>query len=149
MADQTDETGVPQAAQKAAETLSPAPARRRPERGVRGGRTQLVKMRASDEEKAEIEARAQAARLTPSGYLRARALDDPGPRTRRVPPVNAQALAPLTVQLVRLGNNVNRMATALNAYGRSAQRDEAEELYRDIAVTLAAIRAAVTGRGAP
>jgi hypothetical protein len=94
-----------------------------------------VSMRLLPSERAEVETRARAAGLSIGSYLRASALGSSGPRARRSPPVNAEALAHAVAQLNKAGNNLNQIARVLNA-GRAAG---ARESLAALAETRAAV----------
>jgi hypothetical protein len=59
----------------------------------------------------------------------------PGPRSRRAPSVNAQALARATAALNKVGSNLNQIARRLNSAQAAGTRESLE--------TLAETRAAV------
>jgi hypothetical protein len=80
-------------------------------------RTEQMVVRCTPEERAELEARAVRAGLAVGAYLRQQALGGSGPRARRRPPVDADALLLLEGQLGRIGNNLNQLARAANAGG--------------------------------
>ena len=52
--------------------------------------------------------------LALGAYLRAAALDSPGPRAARKPPIRRQELVRLLGQIGKLGSNVNQIARAIN-----------------------------------
>ena len=64
-----------------------------------------------------IDDKARTAGLSLASYLRACALGSPGPRAKRSPPVNAEALAHATAALNKAGSNLNQIARTLNAGG--------------------------------
>jgi len=66
------------------------------------------------EERTEIETRARETGLSVGSYFRASALGTAGPRARRSPPVNAEALAHAVAQLNKVGSNLNQIARILN-----------------------------------
>lgn len=80
-------------------------------------RETFLHLRATLAEKAEIEARAERAGLSVSGYLRALAFgkDTPQPRAARRPPVEKETLVRLLAELGKVGSNVNQIAHAMNA----------------------------------
>jgi Bacterial mobilisation protein (MobC) len=80
-------------------------------------RTEQIVTRWTPQERAELEARSARAGLTATAYLRQQALGGAGPRARRRPPVDADALLMLEGQLGRIGNNLNQLARAANAGG--------------------------------
>ena len=109
---------------------------RKPNRGKKGGRVQVVASRVSPEEHAALNQKARDAGLSIGSYLRACGLGSPGPRARRNPPLNAELLAYAVAQLNRAGNNLNQLNKRLNA----AQAVGAEESSAAIAETREAIR---------
>ncbi len=74
-----------------------------------------VLVRLLPDERAAIEARAREAGLSLAAFLRAAALGTPGPRARRSPHVNAEALGRATAALNKVGNNLNQIARGVNA----------------------------------
>jgi len=81
-------------------------------------RRHTVQIVLSDDELAEVRHKAQACGLSYSSYGRASMLGTPGPRARRSPTVNAEALGHATAALNKVGSNMNQIAHVLNA-GRS------------------------------
>ena len=77
-------------------------------------RGKIVPTRFLPEEHAELEARAAAAVLSPSAYLRACALGDAGPRARRSPTVERSLAAQAIAELNKAGSNLNQIARAVN-----------------------------------
>jgi hypothetical protein len=88
---------------------------RKPNRGNKGGRKQVVAARVSAEEYVVLGAKARDAGLSIGSYLRTTALGSAGPRARRRPPVNAELLAYAVAQLNRVGSNLNQITRRLNA----------------------------------
>ena len=83
-----------------------------------------------------IDDRARAAGLSRPSYLRTLALGSPGPRAKRSPPVNAEALAHATAALNKAGSNLNQIARSLNAA-------DAKITAREYYTVLKEVRAAV------
>ena len=83
-----------------------------------------------------IDDKARTAGLSLASYLRACALGSPGPRAKRSPPVNAEALAHATAVLNKVGSNVNQLARGFNSGG-------ANIMAREYLGVLAEIRSAV------
>lgn len=77
-------------------------------------RGKIVPTRFLPDEHAELEARAAAAGLSPSAYLRACALGDAGPRARRSPTVERSLAAQAIAELNKAGSNLNQIARAVN-----------------------------------
>ena len=77
-------------------------------------RSKIVPTRFLPDEHAELEARASAAGLSPSAYLRACALGDAGPRARRSPTVERSLAAQAIAELNKAGSNLNQIARAVN-----------------------------------
>jgi hypothetical protein len=101
----------------------PPPLRRKRSGSDKRQRGVPVSIRLLPSERAEVETRARAAGLSIGGYLRASALGSSGPRARRSPPVNAEALAHAVAALNKAGSNLNQIARVLNA-GRAAGTKE-------------------------
>jgi hypothetical protein len=71
-----------------------------------------------------IDDRARAAGLSRPSYLRTLALGTPGPRAKRAPHVNAEALAYATAALNKVGGNLNQIARVLNSGGSATTTRE-------------------------
>ena len=98
-------------------------------------RGKSIKVALSETERANIEAKAQAAGLSLSGYSRAQLLGSVTPRTLKAAPLpERQELARLLAQLGKVGANLNQLTHRAN----TGQSVEAEAL----AATLAQVRAA-------
>jgi hypothetical protein len=76
-----------------------------------------VLVRLLPEERAAVEEKARDVGLSLASFLRACGLGAPGPRARRTPPVNAEALGRATAALNKVGSNLNQIAHTLNAGG--------------------------------
>ncbi len=103
-------------------------------------RNKLAHVRLSDEEHALLKSAADATGLALGAYLRAAALDTPGPRAARKPPIQRQELVRLLGQVGKVGGNVNQIARAINT------GDDPHGLVDDIkasAVEIAEMRAAI------
>ena len=87
---------------------------RRPERRHR---IRKVDTRWDPIEYASLDAAARAAGLTRGGYIRALVLGCAGPRARRSPSIELEALAQATAALNKAGSNLNQIARTLNAGG--------------------------------
>jgi hypothetical protein len=98
-------------------------------------RSAPISVRCLPDERAELELKAREAGLALASYLRACGLGTPGPRARRSPPVNAEALARATAALNKAGSNLNQIAHVLNAAG-------AIGMAREYLSTLALVREA-------
>ena len=77
-------------------------------------RGKIVPTRFLPDEHAELEARAAAAGLSPSAYLRSCALGDAGPRARRSPTLDRELAARAIAELNKAGSNLNQIARAVN-----------------------------------
>jgi hypothetical protein len=73
-----------------------------------------------------IKERASNAGLSAGAYLRACALGDKGPRSKRTPPIHGPLLAQAITALNRAGNNINQIAHHLNAGGHPTSAEIAE-----------------------
>ena len=73
-------------------------------------RAPIIGFRASDEERAQIEAAAQRAGLTVGSYVRSRALAKPTTRAVRRPPVETAQLARLLGMLGAVSGTIQAMA---------------------------------------
>jgi Mobilization protein NikA len=96
-------------------------------------RSSIIGFRATDAERAEIEAAAERSGLTVSSYARATMLSAPQTRITRRPSIEREALAQLLAQLGRIGGNVHQISKALNFR---------EPVMADIPSVLAEVKAA-------
>ena len=97
----------------------------------------------------QIDGKAREAGLSRPSFLRACGLGTPGPRARRTPPVNAEALGRATAALNRVGNNVNQIAHVLNAGGNSVTAQECFAALAEVRAAAAAIRRIVRREDKP
>jgi hypothetical protein len=125
------------------EPKQPTPSQRRSGSEKRQ-RAAVVPVRCLPEEREALKAKAAAAGLSLSSYLRFAGLGDPGIRARRAPTVNAQALAQAVAALNKVGSNLNQIAHALNAGQAAGSADAIRALQatRDAVLQILAL----TGR---
>ena len=100
---------------------------------------------ATDQEKAQIEANAEAAGLDVGSFLRKVGTGTPGPRTRRRRITGDMAeLARLRAELARVGNNLNQLTRLANIgdMERPAMLDAA---LAELLALLAEVRTAMGG----
>lgn len=71
-----------------------------------------------------IDDKARTAGMSRGSFLRSLALGTPGPRARRAPPVNAEALALAVAALNKVGSLLNQIARVLNASGSISTANE-------------------------
>lgn len=97
-------------------------------------RTKQVLVRLTDEEFAAAADKADLAGYPLATLFRLAALGHPGPRARRKPPADHQALRRLLGECGRIGNNLNQIARHLNAGGEAVLHDVQAALaaYLDI-----------------
>ncbi|WP_263351360.1 plasmid mobilization protein [Acidicapsa acidisoli] len=108
------------------------------ERRKRGKGAILVRL--LPEERIAVEERARDAGLSLASFLRACGLGTPGPRARRLPPVNAEALGRATAALNKVGSNLNQIAHGLNAGNYSMTMQECFAALAEARAAAAAIR---------
>jgi hypothetical protein len=108
------------------------------ERRQRGKGAVLVRL--LPEERAAVEEKAREVGLSLASFLRACGLGTPGPRARRSPPVNAEALGRATAALNKVGSNLNQIAHALNAGGVGLTTQECFAALAETRAAAAAIR---------
>jgi hypothetical protein len=77
-----------------------------------------ILVRLTAEEHAGIAEKADRAGMAKAAFLRTAALNSPGPRAQRRPPIDHVALRRLLGELGRVGNNINQIARVLNATSR-------------------------------
>ena len=102
-----------------------------------------------DEEFLRIDNRARDVGLSRPSFLRACGLGTPGPRARRSPPVNAEALGRATAALNKVGSNLNQIAHVLNAGGASLTTRECFAALAETRAAAAAIREIVGRKDKP
>lgn len=127
----------PRASEPPAEARPPRPP---PQRGKAGGRTVVKSLRLSAAEAEAIGARHQAAGLSFNAYACTCMLGEGGPKRRRRPTIDREALTTATAQLHRVGNNLNQLTRAIHQ-GRDA--DELAETLAELRATAKAIREAL------
>lgn len=81
-------------------------------------RDRIVKVCVTAEEASRLRARASAAGMSVSSYMRARCLARAEGQTP--PVVDVRELRPVYQELRRCGNNLNQIARALNSFGPDA-----------------------------
>jgi hypothetical protein len=114
-------------------------------------RTRQCLVRFTEQEFAEVIAKAENAGSPAAAFLRASALGDPGPRAQRRPPVDQKALLQLLGHCGRIGNNVNQIAKHLNTGGRPCipELREALTAYQDLRTAILAALSMSTSEAAP
>jgi methionine synthase I (cobalamin-dependent) len=112
-------------------------------------RKHALKIALNDEELANVADKAQACGLSYSSYGRASMLGTPGPRARRSPTINAEALGRATAALNKVGSNLNQIAHGLNAGGFSMTLQECFAALAEARAAAAAIREIVGRKDRP
>ena len=97
-----------------------------------------ISIRLSEDERTDIENRADRAGLSMGGYCKSVIFNTPPPRRSRRAPLDKAELARLTGQVSKLGSNVNQIARHLNM---TSAYDIVE--LKEALVDLAEIRAAI------
>lgn len=115
----------------------PTPTRSGSQKRQRNRKTDL---RWDDAEYSALLEKAQETGLSRNAYIRAAVLGTPGPRARRSPPVNAEALGRATAALNKVGSNLNQVAHVLNAGGTSLTERECFAALAETRAAAAAIR---------
>jgi hypothetical protein len=103
-------------------------------------RSRKIPVACDDDEFLAIDDRARSAGLSRPSYLRACGVGTPGPRARRSPTVNAEALGRATAALNKVGSNLNQIAHRLNAGGADLTTQECFAALAEVRATAAAIR---------
>jgi hypothetical protein len=130
---------------------SPQPPQPRPRKrsSERRQRNAPVSVRFMPDERADVDEKARDAGLSLAAFMRASSLGTPGPRARRSPPVNAEALGRATAALNRVGSNLNQIAHALNAGGAGLTTQECFAALAEVRAAAASIRAIVMDKEHP
>jgi hypothetical protein len=105
-------------------------------------RTNHLKLRLTDDERSTLDAAAERAGLSLSGWARSTLLNAPPVRQARRPPIERAELHLLLSQLGKLGSNVNQIARVLNG-GGEAEPPALAGSRADIAMMRAAIMMAL------
>ncbi len=97
-------------------------------------RTKQCLVRFTEQEFAEVAAKADKAGRPAAAFLRAAALGNAGPRAQRRPPADHKALRQILGHCGRIGNNLNQIAKHLNTGGPlyTAELHEALDAYLEI-----------------
>jgi len=103
-------------------------------------RERKIPVACDDEEFLLIDERAREVGLSRPSFLRACGLGTPGPRARRSPPVNAEALGRATAALNKVGSNLNQIAHVLNAGRSTVTAQECFAALAEVRASAAAIR---------
>ena len=112
-------------------------------------RSRKIPVACDDEEFLQIDDRAREVGLSRPSFLRACGLGTPGPRARRSPTVNAEALARATAALNKVGSNLNQIAHVLNAGSANVTTRECFAALAETRAAAAAIREIVGHKDRP
>jgi len=112
-------------------------------------RVRKIPVACDEEEFLQIDDRAREVGLSRPSFLRACGLGTPGPRARRSPPVNAEALGRATAALNKVGSNLNQIAHVLNAGGTGLTTQECFAALAETRAAAAAIREIVGRKDKP
>jgi hypothetical protein len=102
-------------------------------------RSAPVSVRFLPDERASVEEKAREVGLSLASFLRACGLGTPGPRARRSPTVNAEALGHATAALNKAGSNLNQIAHVLNAGRTTVTTQECFAAIAEVRAALAMI----------
>jgi hypothetical protein len=95
-------------------------------------RRNILAIRLTKSERAEIEAMADRAELTAASYARSILLDAPAPRAKRRPAVDTVQVAKLLAEIGKVGGNINQIAHQLNA-GKATSPNVVASALADVA----------------
>jgi len=112
-------------------------------------RNRKTDTRWDDAEFSALGEKARECGLSLNSYIRAAVLGTPGPRARRSPPVNAEALGRATAALNKVGSNLNQIAHVLNAGNASLTMQECFAALAEVRAAAASIRAIVGRKERP
>lgn len=105
-------------------------------------RQQRIAPRVTDEEFAEIDAKAEAAGLSVSSYAREVLLQNARTRSRRRPRADVAVLSRACGELNRIGSNINQIARATNR-GEPLVSNEITQAMTELREALNLVRAAM------
>ena len=95
-------------------------------------RKNILAIRMTESERAEIEAMADLAELTAASFARSYLLDAPAPRSVRRPSVDTAQIAKLLADLGKVGSNLNQIAYHLNSGISAVSPQEIETALQDL-----------------
>lgn len=124
----------------------PLPSRSGSQKRQRNRKTDI---RWDNDEYSTLTEKAHETGLSRNAYVRAAVLGTPGPRARRSPPVNAEALGRATAALNKAGSLLNQIAHGLNAGGFSMTLQECFAALAEARSAAAAIREIVGRKDRP
>jgi methionine synthase I (cobalamin-dependent) len=124
----------------------PLPSRSGSQKRQRNRKTDI---RWDNDEYSTLTEKAQETGLSRNAYVRAAVLGTPGPRARRSPTVNAEALGRATAALNKVGSNLNQVAHCLNAGGAGLTTQECYAALAETRAAAAAIRQIVGRKDRP
>lgn len=90
-----------------------------------------LSVRLTDEERAELERRAERSGLTLGGYFKSVVFNSPPPPQSRRPSADREELGKLLAAIGRIGNNVNQLARVANA-GSWPESEKLSQAVREI-----------------
>lgn len=106
-------------------------------------RRKSLQISLTDEEAGQVYLKSRACGLSQASYGRACILGTPGPRAKRSPTINAEALGKATAALNKVGSNLNQIAHVLNAGGSSVTSQECFAALAETRVALSQIMASI------
>lgn len=101
--------------------------------------TGAVLVRLLPDERATLEDKSREVGLSLAAFLRACGLGTPGPRARRTPTVDAEALGRAAAALNKVGSNLNQIAHRLNAADARLTTNECFAALAEVRAALARI----------
>lgn len=96
-------------------------------------RNDVLRIRMTSDEFAEVAKRAETVLLTPASYARMELLDSPPPKAARRPSVEAETVARVLAQLGKIGSNLNQIAHRMNA-GQTVTHETIARAMTDVSV---------------
>lgn len=121
------------------DNAQPRPSKRSGSEKRRRGKGAVL-VRLLPDERAAVEAKAREVGLSNASFLRACGLGTPGPRARRSPSVDAEALGKAVAALNKVGSNLNQIAHVLNAGGSNVTTHQCFAALAETRAAAAAIR---------
>ena len=124
------------------DVLAEHPMRKAVERGKKGGRVRVVTLRVSDAEQLLLEHKAQSEGLSVGHFIRKCALGKGGPRSRRAPTIDVEAMAAAAAAVNGIAPDLKRLAFAAQPVD-DYDKAEARRLLSELAALVVRMNGAL------